>query len=307
MHNLPSGNKDMYFSMLLITGASRSGTGITGRILGSCENTIFSYEPAWLRAVVALMGVNELTDHAAKFLLEVCIHDVEFYPQLIGRQVNLRPGFSNTFNYITWDELLQRLALPDRKRDYDKVIKQKLCNYVFKLPDIHLVLGKLLDMFPQLKIIHLIRNGRDVIASGLKRQWYTDEFYNDWIVTWFKNSNDEHSICPWFVDQQYQARWKHWNQATRAAYGWCRMVRQGLEISEKYPDRVLHVRYEEMAANVECEANRLAQWSGLRLSSLSRTHINALMKYDQARYKYEFRLDGNVEEEFESMLKSLGY
>jgi len=307
MHNLPSANKDMYFPMLLITGAGRSGTGITGRILGSCENTIFSYEPAWLRAIVALIGANELTDHAAKFLLEVCIHDDEFYPQLVGRQANLRPGISNTFNYITWDELLQRLALPDRRRDYDKVIKQKLCNYVFKLPDMHLVLGKMLDIFPQLKIIHLIRNGRDVVASGLKRQWYTDEFYREWVVTWFKNSKDQKSSCPWFVDEQYRVRWELWSQAARAAYSWCRMVNQGLEVSERYPGRVLNVKYEEMAANIDHEAKRLAEWSGLHLSSLSRSHIHALGDYDQARYEYDFRLDSDVEAEFEQVLDLLGY
>lgn len=297
----------MFFPMVLITGAGRSGTGITGRILGSCENTVFSYEPQWLPAIAALMTTKELGDPAAKFLLEVCIHDLEFYPQLIGRKVNLRPGYSQSFNYFTWDELLRRLALPDRRRDYQKIGGREDLRFVFKMPDIHLVLGKLLKLFPLLKIIHLIRDGRDVIASGLGRQWYTDEFYRNWTVTWFSWSERGALCCPWFVEERYQDQWTAWNPATRAAYNWTRMVRHGLEVAKAHPDRMLTVKYETFAADVPRESERLADWARLRLSALSRSHMDQLQDYEQAGYTHDFVIDGAYEKEFVETLELCGY
>lgn len=307
MHNLPSGNSDMFFPMVLITGAGRSGTGITGRILGSCEHTVFSYEPQWLPAIASLMISGELGDQAAKFLLEVCIHDLEFYPQLIGRKVNPRPGYSNSFNYLTWEELLRRLTLLDRRRDYPTIPGRDVLRFVFKMPDIHLVLGKLLDLFPQLKIIHLIRHGKDVIASGLRRQWYTDEFYKNWVVTWFSPAGQAQPTSPWFVEDRYRAQWPGWDPATRAAYNWTRMVRHGLEVAKTHPDRMLTVKYEAFAANVEQESRRLAEWAGLSLSNLSYSHMNQLRDYEQAGYAHDFAIDGAFEKKFLEALESCGY
>ena len=297
----------MFFPMVLITGAGRSGTGIAGRILGSSENTIFSYEPPWLPAIAALMAGKELGDHAAKFLLEICIHDLEFYPQLIGRKVSLRPGYSNSFNYLSWEELLRRLALPDRRRDYQSLAGRGALRFVFKMPDVHLVLGKLLELFPQLKIIHLIRHGKDVIASGLGRQWYTDEFYKNWVVTWFSPSGQGEPACPSFVDEHYQKPWASWNPATRAAYSWTRMVRHGLDVAKAHPDRILTVKYEALAANVQQESQRLAQWAGLRLSALSYGHMNQLRDYEQVGHTHDFVIDGSFEKEFVKTLESCGY
>lgn len=303
MHNLRSGNENMFFPMVLITGAGRSGTGITGRILGSCKNTVFSYEPQWLSAISALMGTKELGDEAAKFLLEICIHDLEFYPQLIGRKVNLRPGYSSSFNYHSWDELLKRLALPDRRRDYDQIADREDLRFVFKMPDVHLVLGKLLDMFPQLKIVHLIRDGRDVIASGLGRKWYTDEFYRQWVVSWFKNGTD----CPWFVEDRYASAWGKWTPVTRAAYGWCRMVTHGLENAKRYPERMRIVSYERFASNIDSEAQELACWCGLELTQLSKSHMQSLKNYEQVRREKHFDIDPSVKGQFEGLLRDLGY
>jgi hypothetical protein len=296
----------MYFPILLITGAGRSGTGIAARILGSAERTIFSYEPSWLRAIVPLLGTKELGDAAARFLLEICIHDVEFYPQLLGRMVNLRPGYSNTFNYLPWDELIRRLALPDRRRDYETVIRQTGCSYVTKLPDMYLVLGKLLELLPQLKIVHLVRDGRDVVASGLRRQWYTDEFYRDWTVTWFADAGGPTPV-PWFVAPEHRRRWRDWNAATRAAYGWCLMVRHALAVADLHPGRVLNVGYEGFRGDVEREAERIARWAGLTLSHLSRGHMRALTDYDQASYDAPLPLAPDVASEFASLQQTLGY
>lgn len=298
---------DMFFPMVLITGAGRSGTGITGRILGSCENAVFAYEPPWLLAIAPLMAANHLESQAAKFLLEVCIHDAEFYPQLIGRKVNLRPGYSNSFNYLTWEELLRRLALPDRRRDYHRMAGRENLRFVFKMPDVHLVLGKLLELFPQLKIIHLMRHGKDVIASGLRRQWYTDEFYKNWTVTWFSCLGQRWPACPWFVEERYQDHWIGWNPATRAAYSWARMVQHGLEVTKAYQDRVLTVRYETVAANISQESQRLAEWAGLRLSALSRQHMDQLRDYEQAGHTHDFKIDGAFEKEFLETLELCGY
>lgn len=307
MHNLRFGSADMHFPMLLITGARRSGTGITGRILGSCQDTIFAYEPPWLEAIAGLLACGELSDAAAKFLLEVCIHDDEFYPQIIGRRVNLRPGYSNSLNYMGWDELVRRLALPDRRRDYDRVPGRGLWTFVTKMPDLHLVLDRLLALFPQLRIIHLVRDGRMVVRSGLKRAWYTDEFYQDWIVTWFREDADGTVPLPWFVEEQYRASWEKWSPASRAAYSWTRIVRHGLEVSRRYPDRALTVKYEALASDPTGVAKDLATWANLTLSELSALHVRKLIGYDQVAHQEELEIASDIEEEFLAVLKLAGY
>ncbi|MBI2889490.1 MAG: sulfotransferase [Nitrospirae bacterium] len=307
MHNLPSGNPELDLPMLLITGAARSGTGILGRILGSCENTVFAYEPPCLPAAAGVLATGDMTDAGARFLLDVCLHEVEFYPRLLGRRVNLRPGYSFSFNYLSWDKLIERLGFPDRRREYHQLRSSRSWSFVFKHPDLHLIPERMVQWFPRLKVIHLIRDGRDVVASGLRRAWYSDTYYREWVTTWFRRGSESPDACPFFVEERYRSDWSRWNPATRAAYNWCRMVQAGLEGAQNEPVRVRRVKYEELVRDVEGVAGRLADWAGLELSGLSRSHMRGLEEYHQVTHDHVFDLAPAVRDRFNEFCEDLGY
>ena len=88
--------------------------------------------------------------------------------------------------------------------------------YVQHLPALH-------RLFPKMRFIHCIRDGRDVVCSVMTRTWR----------------------MPSVGD---------------AASWWANKVRLGVEFREKHPEQCLDVRYEDLVRQPEPTLNRICAW-----------------------------------------------
>jgi len=100
-----------------------------------------------------------------------------------------------------------------------------------KTPYYILHLDTLLDMFPNAKVVHIIRDGRDCALSMLQRKWDLKIF------------NTYH-----------------------AAYLWNRYVTAGRRFGEKHPERYFEFRYEDMLSAPESVMERLCGFLGIEFS-----------------------------------------
>ena len=241
--------------VIIITGAGRSGTTILGKIVGSMEPAYYLFEPTIMKAML----LQDLDDTA---MLMTLLEDY-WAPKIQGRACN------NNINDDSWDghyyEMPYVWHSMMRNELLTKVSESKL---VIKLTDIQPSLYDIRRLFPGVKIVHIIRNGNDVISSAVKRRWFTDNYMkHDFLdVTYWG--------VPWMIDEEVEAIvWKNWNPETRAACMWRTCVETGLFES----DHMITIRYEDLIAG-NMDVNSLANDLGLTPTSLTWKHMESVGK-----------------------------
>ena len=73
-------------------------------------------------------------------------------------------------------------------------------HYIESSPFLSIFALPLVKVFPKAHLIHLIRDGRDVVRSGMSLAWYIDDPANDWNPSWWpapEGCNDRFSKCCW--------------------------------------------------------------------------------------------------------------
>lgn len=149
----------------------------------------------------------------------------------------------NAYHYTT--------ALPEQKKYLQQLMKQCLDNYIekeiktepfgWKMGMSVFLLPLVLDTFPQAKVIHLIRDGRDVMLSRLEARFGGNNLLNplnqllvfgQTHVTHFAG----HQLTPETIaTYRNELEILHW--VTAVSYGL-----QG----RQYPDRYLEIKYETL-------------------------------------------------------------
>jgi hypothetical protein len=120
-----------------------------------------------------------------------------------------------------------------------------------------------LAAFPDAQFVHLVRDGRDVLASMLRHKgivsWFSEEYINEkspWPQPWFGVRNAE----------QFK-EWQHWSLAKKCALRWVSWVETGLRQSSRLGPRVwLDLRYEDLVRRPTESGRRVFSWLGLDMN-----------------------------------------
>jgi len=175
-----SGERDPYYHMLddrmiFIGGSGRSGTSWLGKVIGSCAYVYYDYEPFTFKIALIMGMPRELL---YTFVFEGCA-----LPCLLGQHVNFMydPALDiSGHNYISDLEIADwNDKKHNRYDDMEELIERKdpFKRVAIKHIDITPYYSMLLNTFKGSQIVHIVRNGNDVIASSLKLNWFTDERY----------------------------------------------------------------------------------------------------------------------------------
>ena len=152
--------------------------------------------------------------------------------------------------------------------------------------------------FPDATVIHLVRDGRDVVASLLERGWLNAE----------RQGSDD-------AGQEYGARVRFWveperseefaraSDARRAAWAWRRYVGAARAAND-----VLEVRYERLARDPTAIAGELAAVLEVPSTPLARS-LQAVHEHSIGRYRRDLTHAqlADVEAEAGHLLAELGY
>jgi len=158
-------------SPIFVVGAGRSGTTLLQLMLNAHPNIAVMGELHYFDEILQIKKIVPLLDSPKKielfFSLIKKIHSVLFLPNIeqILNEVKLKMEIENECTY----EKFYRYVL-------EEFAKSKKANrFGEKTPPNIRYIKQLFEMFPNSKIIHIVRDPRDVIASSIKMHWIAND------------------------------------------------------------------------------------------------------------------------------------
>jgi hypothetical protein len=201
------------------------------------------------------------------------------------------------------------VALPDENaaRQFRRILERvRRLGFASRLrgveqtPETSFVLGAALRAFPEGRAVHMLRDGRDVVASLLERSWLSD--------TRLGGTDDVGQAygghARFWVEEDRREEFLRSSEATRAAWAWRRYATAASASSE----RTLEVRYEELVADPRRVAERLAEHLDLDADSLARS-LSEAHGESVGRWQRDLTPEqvADVEREAGELLVRLGY
>ncbi|HKA26876.1 MAG TPA: sulfotransferase [Gaiellaceae bacterium] len=119
---------------------------------------------------------------------------------------------------------------------------------VEQTPELSFVVGAAVRAYPEATVLHIIRDGRDVVCSLLERGWLREREGHD------DAGQPYGTHARAWVEPERRDEFVHAREATRAAWAW----RSYLTAARREPEHTLEIRYEEIAADPTAAAARIA-------------------------------------------------
>lgn len=215
------------FSPIFVVGNSRSGTTLMGRILGN-HPEIFTFEE--LHFFEELWDPNSNSDD---FTFEEGV-------QLVSRLLNIqRNGYLNQKKTEDFEEEAQKILTDCSDNISPSLVFKLFLNYEVKLhkknlpceqtPLNVLYIGNILQLYPNARIINMVREPRDVLLSQKKR----------WQRTFLANNVKKKEAIRYWINYHPITISKLWNTNIQAAETF------------NNDERVYFVKFEELLSNPE--------------------------------------------------------
>lgn len=291
--------------LVVITGVSRSGTSILGKIVGSFDNVIYLYEPLVMRFIPTLAKKGPVDFGLASQLLKGILFE-DYYLQLLhGRNLNFKKTDNSYIgNYQNLKNVEERWLKYERRGDILDDIYGGKYLFVLKINEMQPLFRVLDNIFSGIRFIHIIRDGNEVISSSLKRGWYTDEYLNHNMMQWMRPGQIK---APWFIPEKDLNGFRRWNAVTRNAYIWRTLVKSGMEYGAGN-DGYLEIRYEELLANPKkisgaCERFLRSKRTDVTLRNIISVKRHALTKHSDMTAD----MDKQEKVNFSGFMKELNY
>jgi hypothetical protein len=171
---------------------------------------------------------------------------------------------------------------------------------VEQTPETSFVLAAALRAYPQAKVVHMVRDGRDVVCSLLEKGWLRGERGGADDV-----GNPYGEQARFWVEPERAEEFNAATEATRAAWAWRRYfaaARAGA------PGATLEVRYEELAADPDGSAGRIAGHIDADPGALAES-LRAVHSQSVGRWRRDLTEEqvAGVEAEAGPLLRELGY
>jgi hypothetical protein len=170
---------------------------------------------------------------------------------------------------------------------------------VEQTPEGVFVAAALVEAFPEARLVHIVRDGRDVVCSLLERGW----------LTLGRSGADDAgmaygSAARFWVEPERQEEFERATDARRAAWAWRRYVEAGLAVAA----RVHEIRYERLVtapATVAPELARVLDTPEEPLAAaLSQAHDDSVGRFRSQLTRTQLE---EVEKEAGGLLAALGY
>ena len=228
-------------NQVAIHSVPRSGSTWLGELINSSLNVKYCYQPLFSYALKDFLNVDSTKHDIESFFSELYSTKDDFILQSVAREQGILPG------------------------DFKK---QDITHIAYKEVRYHHLLRNMLSQSSDVKVLMLIRNPLEVMASWIRAP---KEFDKSWDV-------DEELI---------EAHKKNQNSPSNF-YGlakWSEVALDFLSLEKEFPDRALIVEYSNLKNNLSYEVNTIFKFLDIRLEQQTLDFLsNSQEKHNQDAY-----------------------
>jgi hypothetical protein len=170
---------------------------------------------------------------------------------------------------------------------------------VEQTPELAFVLPAALEAYPQARIVHIVRDGRDVVSSLLERGWLGAG----------RTGRDDARLAygahaRFWVEPERREEFERASEARRAAWAWRRYVTAARAV----PERTLELRFEALVTDPSAAADALAAHLDAPAAPLAEA-LAAAHAGPVGRHRTDLSGEqlADVDEEAGPLLRELGY
>lgn len=256
---------------VLITGLPRSGTTISGKLLGSFTEIEYAFEPPLVPYLDAKARHDLLSEEIVAELLKVYLYYDYFSNYVHGRRYNFRPGDSSyVLGMKTVPEILEQWDRVANMQDaLDVTPEYRFC---LKSPGTYHAQSALIEAFPEISIVEIVRNLDRVVASLVDKRWfYGKNLGQDSTGLWPFHEFDGEFLVPYLVESGDKEAWQTMSPETRTVYICNRLAEDRLAFEEQFSNRdnYTKIRYENLKEDPEKVAKELSKKLGVSWGAMS--------------------------------------
>lgn len=280
------------YKVVIVTGTSRAGKTLLARTLATFENVEWIEEPYSLLTLPVECGMGMLDKiDASRWIRAICKE--MFIDCVLLRNANFRPDDQSTiWNFKDASEIFHRLKVLGSRADVARHIEEKKTVFVLGLPDIFPFLDLFQAAFPQLKVVHVIRDGRKVADAVAGKQWLSDENlkHPQRNSCFYHTDQFPDLYFPWWIPEEDTEKFVGYTDYERALYYWSQiLLYNSFAEKEKETDNYQILKYEELVHNIEHVVCRMESYIGKKRTAKTSDWIERidpeLDQYNNANVK----------------------
>ena len=268
---------------ILITGLPRTGTTLAGKVIGSCQQVEYFFEPPLIPTFFHHMAA--LPTEQIKALFEAyCIQEL-MNQALSGRRLNFN---SNDDSYIgnykepaSWE---QRLLKSYRASELAALSHASI--FCMKVPGVAHSLKTIKALYPEIKIVLITRDFNSIARSIRAKGWFNSENPN--II--YPSKRVGNDFVPSMVPDPWANQWSDLNEEERiAVYIFSQL--EGLETAPK--DYVLH--YDSFVNDPKIFPNLLDSM-GLKYGTKTAPLLESIQAHPYAKFSMASKVRDEIRE-----------
>jgi hypothetical protein len=296
---------------VLLVGVARSGTTLTGQLIGSLAELEYEYEPWLLRQLPIFVAAGLMSQEAGSLLMRGHAQEL-FVGHMLGRNVNTRPGDDSRFsNTKTEEELQRRWSSLGNRTDVEREVSARGLRLCAKLVNCHGLYDILLEAFPRAHFIAIHRHGFDTAHSLSARRFLEDDVLQHGDTVMPRRRAPDGRLVPWWLEPGREEEFLKWSIYTRCLHMWTFLMdehERSCASSPALKERLLEIRYEDVVADADAALDRVTGFIGMGTrTELTRQLLKNVDPKRDRRRAPPSDTDPGVLERAEVAMARLGY
>ena len=199
---------------IFLTGSTRSGTTIMTRLFLSLDEFEMSQEPPLTYLMIPM--IDDVDADTWKIIFETYLFEDNLMLAIPGRRLNFNiDDDSSIFKAKSREDIEQRTSRTMRRTEILPVAMSR--RYGFKMPEMLPFLPQLMEYYPNLQTIVMLRKPEGVIGSILSKGWYSDQALTETTGEWLFREDTELKV-PYWVPDNIVGRWIEMSELERCCF-----------------------------------------------------------------------------------------
>lgn len=311
MVNVVVGN-DSYenLDVVIVTGTCRAGKTLLSQIIGTMKNVEWIEEPWTIMQLPIVEKMGIINREFAKSLIRANLKEL-FNDNILLRNGNFRPkDLSNIWNIKEASEIFDRLNNIQTRDEVKNHIIDNKSVFLVTLPEVLPCIDLFYEALPNLKVIHVVRNGLKVAENVKEKAWFSKGNLlnptNNQIFKKYKRSEfTEIFFIPWWIESGYEEKFINYGDFEKGLYYWYRILNfNKFSYKEKKFENYKVVRYEDLVSEPIETIDELKLFLGVEETYRTKDRL-ARINENEIEIKSVNRLDDIDELVLENIRKTM--